>query len=101
MAVHYKISSQWTAYAFATAVSYQGGFLDSTIEGFHKLLGLNSYGRHAIARNGSHLIYDLKQAQGRAVECAEESRVPRPDVRTALQRHLTTRSDGRCRWRPR
>ena len=30
MAVHYKISSQWTAYLFATAVSYQGGFLDST-----------------------------------------------------------------------
>ena len=30
MAVHYKISSQWTAYLFVTAVSYQGGFLDST-----------------------------------------------------------------------
>ncbi len=29
LTVHYKISSQWTAYAIATAVSYQGGFLDS------------------------------------------------------------------------
>ncbi len=62
MAVHYRLSSVWTAYAFATAVSYQGGFLDSTIEGFHGTLGLNSYGRKAIARNGTHLIYDLKQA---------------------------------------
>jgi len=64
MAVHYKISSQWTAYAFATAVSYQGGFLDSTIEGFHKMTGLSSFGRLAVERNGTHLIYDLKQAKG-------------------------------------
>ena len=61
MAVHYRLSSVWTAYAFATAVSYQGGFLDSSIEGFHHMLGLNSYGRKAIERNGSHLIYDLKR----------------------------------------
>ena len=63
MAVHYKISSQWTAYAFATAVSYQGGFLDSTIEEFHDTLGLSSFGRPAIARNGANLILDLKGAQ--------------------------------------
>ncbi|HEY6124134.1 MAG TPA: DUF3187 family protein [Steroidobacteraceae bacterium] len=63
LAVHYKISSQWTAYAFATAVSYQGGFLDSTIEGFHDLVGLSSFGRPAIARNGTHVIFDLKSSQ--------------------------------------
>src|SRR5262245_60566841 len=48
LVAHYKISSQWTAYAIATAVSYQGGFLDSSIEGFHDILGMNSYGRQAI-----------------------------------------------------
>jgi len=64
MAVHYKISSQWTAYLFATAVSYQGGFLDSGIEGFHDLTHLNSYGRRAVERNGTYLIYDLKKAKG-------------------------------------
>jgi len=64
MAVHYKFSNQWTAYLFATAVSYQGGFLDSTIEGFHDLMGLSSYGRRAIGRNGTYLIYDLKQTKG-------------------------------------
>ena len=64
MAVHYKFSSQWTAYLFATAVSYQGGFLDSTIEGFHDLLGLGNYGRRAVDRNGTYLIYDLKKTKG-------------------------------------
>ena len=28
LAVHYKISSQWSVYAFASAVSYHGGFMD-------------------------------------------------------------------------
>ncbi len=71
MAVHYKFSSQWSAYFFATAVSYQGGFLDSTIEGFHHSLGLNSYGRRAVERNGTHLIYDLKKAKGVITEAPQ------------------------------
>jgi hypothetical protein len=71
MAVHYRFSSQWSAYFFATAVSYQGGFLDSTIEGFHHSLGLNSYGRRAVERNGTHLIYDLKKANGVITEAPQ------------------------------
>ena len=34
VAMHYKISSQWSVYAIATAVSYHGGFMDSGIEQF-------------------------------------------------------------------
>lgn len=71
MAVHYKISSQWTAYLFATAVSYQGGFLDSTIEGFHDLAGLSSYGRRAVERNQTYLIYDLKKTKGVLTEAPQ------------------------------
>ena len=71
MAVHYKFSNQWTAYLFATAVSYQGGFLDSTIEGFHDLMGLGSYGRRAIGRNGTYLIYDLKKTKGVLTEAPQ------------------------------
>ena len=71
MAVHYKFSNQWTAYLFATAVSYQGGFLDSTIEGFHDLMGLSSYGRRAIGRNGTYLIYDLKKTKGVLTEAPQ------------------------------
>jgi len=63
LTMHYKISNQWTFYAIATAVSYEGGFLDSTIEGFHDLVGLGTYGRLAVPRNGIHAIIDLKGAQ--------------------------------------
>jgi len=71
MAVHYKISSQWTAYLFVSAVSYQGGFLDSTIEGFHDLVGLGTYGRRAVERNSTYLIYDLKKAKGVITEAPQ------------------------------
>jgi hypothetical protein len=60
LAVHYKLSSQWSAYAIATAVSYHGGFLDWSIEKFHQGLGFDTFGRHALARNGINLVYALK-----------------------------------------
>lgn len=63
LAVHYKISSRWSAYAIATAVSYHGGFMDWGIEKFHETLGFDTFGRHAVARDGTNLIYDLKGAQ--------------------------------------
>ena len=63
VALHYKISSQWSAYAIATAVSYHGGFMDSGIEGFHDTLGFSTFGRPALARNETNLIYDLKGSQ--------------------------------------
>lgn len=61
--VHYKISEIWTAYVIASGVSYQGGFLDSTIEGFHDTFGFSSFGRPAVRRNRVNLIYDLKSTQ--------------------------------------
>jgi len=60
---HYKISDIWTAYVIGSAVSYQGGFLDSTIEGFHDTFGFSSFGRPAASRNQVNLIYDLKSSQ--------------------------------------
>ncbi|HLA73875.1 MAG TPA: DUF3187 family protein [Steroidobacteraceae bacterium] len=63
LAMHYKISSQWAVYAIATAVSYDGGFLDSTIEKFHETFGFSTFGRHAVARNQANLVYDLKGSQ--------------------------------------
>src|SRR4051812_8052135 len=61
--LHYKIAPHWTAYTIITAISYQGGFLDSTIEQFHDTIGFSSFGRPALARNQASLIYDLKGAQ--------------------------------------
>jgi hypothetical protein len=57
---HYKLSRNWTAYAIVSAISYQGGFLDSTIEQFHDTFGFSSFGRPAVERNQATLIYDLK-----------------------------------------
>jgi hypothetical protein len=63
LALHYRLSSQWSIYAIATAVSYHGGFMDSGIEKFHETFGFTTFGRQAIARNETNLIYDLKGAQ--------------------------------------
>ena len=63
LTAHYKISSQWTAFAIATAVSYHGGFMDDGIEKFHQTLGFSTFGRPALARNDTNLVYDLKGAQ--------------------------------------
>jgi hypothetical protein len=68
VAVHYKLSSQWSVYAIATAVSYHGGFMDSGIEEFHDALGFSTFGRHALERNGTNLIYDLKNTQAVVLE---------------------------------
>jgi hypothetical protein len=63
LTVHYKLSNQWTAYVMASAVSYHGGFLDRSIEKFHQGVGFSTFGRHAIERNGTNLVYDLKGSQ--------------------------------------
>lgn len=60
---HYKLADDWTAYLILSAVSYQGGFLDSTIEGFHDTFGFSSFGRPAASKNDVNLIYDLKSSQ--------------------------------------
>jgi hypothetical protein len=61
--LHYKFSQHWTGYAIASAVRYGGGFLDSTIEGFHDTFGFSSYGRPAVQRDDVNFIYDLKSSQ--------------------------------------
>lgn len=60
---HYKISDIWTAYIIGSGVSYQGGFLDGSIESFHDTFGFSSFGRPAAAKNKVNLIYDLKSNQ--------------------------------------
>jgi hypothetical protein len=66
--LHYKISPDWSVYGIVSAISYQGGFLDSTIESFHDAFGFSSFGRPALARNQSVLHYDLKGIKISAME---------------------------------
>jgi hypothetical protein len=60
---HYKLSKNWTAYVIGSAVLYDGGFFDSTIESFHDTFGFSTFGRPAVKRNDVNFIYDLKSAQ--------------------------------------
>jgi Protein of unknown function (DUF3187) len=62
MTLHYKFSPRLSGYLITSAVSYEGGYLDSTVEGFHRTFGLSSFGRPAVARNDVNVIYDLKSA---------------------------------------
>lgn len=60
---HYKFSNVLSGYVIATGVSYQGGFLDGTIEKFHETFGFSSFGRPAVRRNDVNVVYDLKSGQ--------------------------------------
>ncbi|MEJ0087251.1 MAG: DUF3187 family protein [Pseudomonadota bacterium] len=61
--VHYKFAPDWAAYTTFSVLSFQGGFMDSTIESFHETFGFSTFGRPAVARNDMNVIYDLKGAQ--------------------------------------
>jgi uncharacterized protein DUF3187 len=63
LAWHYKFASHFSAYAIVSAVTYQGGFLDGAIEGFHDTFGFSSFGRPALAKNDVNFIYHLKSTQ--------------------------------------
>ena len=60
--LHYKLAEHWSVNATISGMRYSGGFLDGTIEDFHKAFGLSSFGRPAVARNSVNVILDLKSA---------------------------------------
>ena len=60
--LHYKFSERWGGYLVLSGVNYSGGFLDSTIEGFHDLTGFDDAGRPNVRRNDVTLFADLNSA---------------------------------------
>lgn len=60
----HRLSERWKGYAIASAVSYQGGFLDGFIEGFHSTFGLGTAGRVAVTKDQANEIYALKSVHG-------------------------------------
>jgi hypothetical protein len=60
--LNYQFSPHLTGYLIASAASYEGGFLDDTVERFHHAFGFDTYGRPAVQRNSINLIYDLKSS---------------------------------------
>ena len=61
--LHYKFSPHVAGYVIMSGVSYEGGFMDDTIERFHHSAGFSTFGRPAVARNDVNLIYDLKSTE--------------------------------------
>jgi Protein of unknown function (DUF3187) len=59
--LNYKLDQHWGVYGVFSAVHYGGGFLDGTIENFHKTFGMSSFGRPALNRNDVNVILDLKR----------------------------------------
>ena len=60
---HYKLSGHWGLYATASALSFNGGRGDSTIERFHETFGFSRFGRDALARDRVNLVLDLRDVQ--------------------------------------
>ena len=58
--LHHAFSPRLSAYLITSAVSYEGGYLDSAVESFHRAFGLSTFGRPAVRRNDVNVIYDLK-----------------------------------------
>jgi len=48
---HYGLTRRSSVYLTLSAYDFTGGFLDGTIEGFHRTFGLDTEGRDLVARN--------------------------------------------------
>ncbi len=55
---HRRIDRHWSVYAIAGAVAYGGGFLDGTIEGFHRAFGLGDFSPPALGRDEFNVLLD-------------------------------------------
>lgn len=60
---NYQFSDRWGGYLIASGASFGGGFLDSTIEGFHELINNPRFGRPAASRNDYNVLFDLKSTR--------------------------------------
>ncbi len=58
--LHHQLTPRLSAYLITSAVSYEGGYLDGTVEKFHDAFGLSTFGRPAVRRDDVNVIYDLK-----------------------------------------
>lgn len=91
---HFRASEHWSGYAIATAISYGGGFMDSTIESFHDSFGFSTFGRAALAKNRVNVVYDLKSSQYTSIGPPSHGGIADPVIGV---RYVTTL--GESAWR--
>ena len=70
--LHRQLTDRWSVNVTASAVHYGGGFLDGTVEDFHKTFGLGSAYRNYAARNKANVIVDLKGVQSTYIDSVPE-----------------------------
>jgi hypothetical protein len=63
VAINYQLTDRFGAYLIVSGASFGGGFLDNTIESFHRAIDAPRFGRPAAARNDYNVIFDLKSSQ--------------------------------------
>jgi hypothetical protein len=68
VAINYQLTDHWGAYLIVSGASFGGGFLDSTIESFHRAIDAPRFGRPAAAQNDYNVIFDLKSSRYAAFE---------------------------------
>lgn len=61
--LHHQLTERWSVNGTFSAVRYSGGFLDGAIEGFHRQFGFDTFGRPAVNRNNTNIIFNLKGSQ--------------------------------------
>ncbi len=82
--LHRQLSADWGAYVSLSAAAFGGGYLDSTIEGFHDLIGSDTFGRPAASRNDVNLLFDLNSTQFAVVRGADKRWLARSGYRRSL-----------------
>jgi hypothetical protein len=78
--LHRQLTERWSVNTTVSAVHYGGGFLDSTIEDFHKTFGLGTSYRNYAARNKANLILNLKGTQATYIDSLPEGGLLDPVV---------------------
>ena len=59
LTLHYGVGRRTSVYLTLSAYNFTGGFLDRTIENFHRTFGLESNGRDLVARNSFQVVTSL------------------------------------------
>jgi len=94
VAINYQFADRWGAYLILSGASFGGGFLDDTIESFHRAIDAPRFGRPAAARNDYNVIFDLKSSRYAAFEAPSAGGLLDPVLGL---RYTTTSADER--WR--
>lgn len=89
LTIHHRFSSHWGGYLTIPYFYFDGGFLDSSIEGFHEGVGFSSAGRDLVPRNRFQLAANINGATIRTLEAPSGGELGDPvlGARYSLKSH--------------